>query len=190
MGRHATPNPPKSTWHVHPQGKHAGPNLGQPPINSLGSHTDIATEIPQLSDHEAVRTTISWGPGDPHPQQRPFHLSSLQPDLFCEILQLETNTLQQPAQTRQQGPVLDQYTNDITQAIANAMEVAMKRALPRHSGHRWWNEEYWEKVATLRDKVRQPNTNPLKGPNRYICDHRREVSATCRDPAAEGSMHS
>lgn len=109
-----------------------------PLLTLQGAHTDIATEIPRLSDYEAVRTTITWNQRTNQHQQGPLRLSSLQPDIFHRILRQESMALQQliPDQKGHiQHSLLENYARNISQAITNAMEAAMQRALPRRSGH-------------------------------------------------------
>jgi len=126
---------------------------------SLGISSEVATDLPPLADHEPIISTIKWGTGYLPRDLPPFRWSSLNEELFQEVIKGEKQHVEEVILTLSSCPSpsqLDELAVSITQAISTALEASTKRAYPRPCGHKWWNQDCARVVRTLRRVTRDP----------------------------------
>ena len=134
--------------------------------NALLSHgvsSEAATDLPPLADHEPILTIIKWGPDNLPRHLPPLRWSTLDERLFQTTLQEEECHVAEEIATLSpfsSSLQLDRLAACITQAISTALEASTKRALPRPSGHSWWNQDCANTVKVLRRITRDPCTSP------------------------------
>lgn len=121
---------------------------------------EIALDLPALADHEVLDTSFQWGAREERGAKPPLRMATTVDQTFQSTLQLECEALGPPSQRLPDNPSpghLDDYTKQITRALNTALEASTKRAYPRPSGHKWWDQEYREAVISLR-RARDPST--------------------------------
>src|SRR5699024_637014 len=118
-------------------------------------------DLPPVADHEPIISTIKWGAGHPSRDVPPFRWSTLNEDLFQEVIHKEKVHVDEIVSALPSHPSstqLDELAVGITQAISTSLEASTKRAHPRPSGHEWWNQECSMVVRTLRRVTRDPTS--------------------------------
>lgn len=131
------------------------------PMLALGASSEAATDLPPLADHEPIITTISWDLSQ-HPRSHPpIRWDTLDVQIFQEVIQREREHIDMilPTILPLHSPhQIDTLATAISQALANALEASVKRAYPRPSGHRWWNQDCATTIRNLRRTARGPTS--------------------------------
>lgn len=128
---------------------------------ALGTSSEVATDLPPLADHEPIISTIKWSAIYPPRDTPTLRWSTLNEELFQEVIQGEREHLNEMVSTLPSHPSpaqLDELAAITTQAISTALEASTKRAFPRPQGHKWWNQDCSRVVKTLRRVVRNPTS--------------------------------
>lgn len=106
-------------------------------LHQQGLNTRVAYHLDVTSDHTPLLTNIPWISNTTNTlkQLRP---KSLDPILFKSLLKTNLTTLNAPPRSEAE---LDQFTDDLVDAIHKAYCGSAKRTTGQNKGQPWWNDE-------------------------------------------------